>query len=260
MCATSDVQDNLDRTEPLVEGAAKDGAEVVLLPEAFTYIGSGAGKNEMLEPLPGGGPILDRCRDMAKAHRVNLVFGFHETADAERSYNTCVHLDPDGEVVQTYRKIHLFDVDLADGTRLLESKGTASGTEPVVTETPFGTLGLTICYDVRFPNLYQRLADMGAIAMTVPSAFTSTTGPDHWHVLLRARAIECQAYILAPAQHGDHQHRNRRSYGHALIADPWGEVVAECAGEGDGYALATVDPARVAQVRRDLPSLKNRRI
>ena len=261
--ATSDVERNLAGAESLVAAAAGDGAEIALLPEAFTYIGSNEGKNAILEPLPEGGPILDRCRRMAADNGVELVFGFHESGPVpgsdSRSYNTCVHLDAAGAVVATYRKIHLFDVDLADGTRLLESKGTAPGAEPVATETAFGSLGLSVCYDVRFPALYQRLVDMGAIALTVPSAFTSSTGPAHWHVLLRARAIECQAYVLAPAQYGDHEHRNRRSYGHSVIVDPWGEVIAEC-DDGEGYAIATIDPARVAAVRRELPSLKNRRL
>ena len=166
-------------------------------------------------------------------------------------------MQPDGTVAAAYRKIHLFDVDLADGTRLFESRGTAPGDRAVVTETPFGLLGLTVCYDVRFPLLYQRLADLGATAIAVPSAFTKTTGRDHWHVLLRARAIECQCYVIAPAQHGDHGHRGRQSYGHGLIVDPWGDIVAEC-DAGDGFALADIDPARVAEVRTQLPSLANR--
>ena len=170
-----------------------------------------------------------------------------------------MHLNPAGDIESCYRKIHMFDVDLPDGTRLMESRGTAPGDTPITTELPFGTLGLTVCYDVRFPGLYQKLVDMGAVALTVPSAFTRTTGRDHWHVLLRARAIECQAYVFAPAQHGEHGHRNRTSYGHALIVDPWGDIVAEVE-EGDGFAIATVDPARVAAVREELPSLKNRRV
>ena len=214
----------------------------------------------MLEPLPDGGPVLERCRAMAADNRVHFVFGFHERAPDGRSFNTCVHLDPEGEIGAFYRKIHLFDVDLADGTRLLESKGTAPGDSPVVTELPFGTLGLSVCYDVRFPGLYQRLADLGAIALTVPSAFTRTTGRDHWHVLLRARAIECQAYVIAPAQYGEHGHANRISYGHALIVDPWGRIVAECPEEGDGFAIADIDAGLVRKVRRELPSLDNRRI
>ena len=214
----------------------------------------------MLEPLPEGGPVLEQCRAMAADNRVHFVFGFHELAPDERSFNTCVHLDPEGEIAALYRKMHLFDVDLPDGTRLLESRGTAPGDSPVVTDLPFGALGLSVCYDVRFPGLYQHLVDLGAIALTVPSAFTRTTGRDHWHVLLRARAIECQAYLIAPAQYGEHGHANRISYGHSLIVDPWGNVVAECPEDGDGFAIAEIDPERVQKVRRELPSLVNRRI
>ena len=258
MCATADVENNLRCTEALVAEAAAGGAEAVFAPETFTFIGPGRLRAEMLEPLPEGGPILERCRAMAVGNGVHFVFGFHETAPEGRAYNTCVHLDPAGQLRAMYRKIHLFDADLADGTRLLESRYTQAGDAPVATELPFGTLGLSICYDLRFPHLYQRLVDLGAVAVAAPAAFTSATGPDHWHVLLRARAIECQAYVIAAAQYGEHGHANRRSYGHALIVDPWGDVIAECPATGDGVAIAAIDPERVAQVRRDLPSIANR--
>ena len=258
MCATADVENNLRSTESLVAEAAAAGAEAVFAPETFTFIGPSRLRAGMLEPLPEGGPILARCRKMAADNGVHFIFGFHELASGRRGYNTCVHLDAAGEIRAMYRKIHLFDADLADGTRLLESRSTAAGDTPVVTEMPFGTLGLSICYDVRFPRLYQRLVDLGAVALTVPAAFTSATGPDHWHVLLRARAIECQAYVVASAQYGEHGHANRSSYGHASIIDPWGNVVAECPEHGDSFAMATIDPERVAQVRRDLPSIANR--
>ncbi len=258
MCATADVENNLRCTEALVAEAAAAGAEAVFAPETFTFIGPGRIRSQILEPLPEGGPIFERCRTMAVGNAVHFVFGFHETGPEGRAYNTCVHLDPAGQLRAMYRKIHLFDVDLADGTRLLESRYTEAGDKPVATELPFGTLGLSICYDLRFPHLYQRLVDLGAVALSAPAAFTSTTGPDHWHVLLRARAIECQAYVIAAAQHGEHGHANRSSFGHALIVDPWGDVIAECPGHGDGFAIAAIDPERVMQVRRDLPSIANR--
>lgn len=259
MCATNDVGANLDTALGLTAEAASAGAAMVFLPEAFAYIGSGRERQQWLEPLPEGGPILGRCQAAAREHGIHLVFGgFHELAADGRAHNTCVHLTPDGEVAALYRKIHLFDVDLPDGTRLHESRGTAPGDRAVVTETPFGTLGLTVCYDIRFPSLYQRLVDLGAIALTAPSAFTRSTGRDHWDVLMRARAIESQCYMIAPAQHGDHGHGGRQSWGHGMIVDPWGEVVASCE-SGDGFAVADVDPARVAEVRGLLPSLANRR-
>lgn len=258
LCATQDVEANLQAMERLVADAVERGAQVVFAPETFTFIGPGKLRAAMLEPLPEGGPILKRCRQMATANRAHFVFGFHERGADGRAYNTLVHMDPAGDIRTLYRKIHLFDVDLPDGTRLWESRNTAAGDAPTVTATPFGALGLSVCYDVRFPALYQRLVDLGAIALAVPAAFTRTTGRDHWHVLLRARAIECQSYVIAAAQHGEHGHGNRVSYGHALIVDPWGEVIAEGPPEGDAVALATIDPQRVAAVRRQLPSLQHR--
>ena len=268
LCATPDVAANLANAERLVRQARERGADVVLLPEAFAFLGPEKDKEAILEPLPDPaadpagftpGPILGRCQEIARDAGVHLILGgFHERApEAGKSFNTCVHLDPGGQVLARYRKIHLFDVSLADGTELRESARTAPGDEAVTTEVPFGRLGLTICYDLRFPYLYQQLADLGAIAITVPSAFTRPTGAAHWHVLLRARAIESQCYVVAPAQHGRHWEK-RSSYGHSLIVDPWGEIVDELA-DGDGMVVAEIDPDRVASVRRQLPSLTHRR-
>ena len=263
MCATADVAANVETTLSLVAKAADAGAKVVLVPEAFAFIGSERERNTHLEKVPQTdeepGPILRRCIETARSAHAHLVLGgFPEQAPDGRAFNTCIHLQPDGAIAAAYRKIHLFDVDLADGTRMRESRSTAPGERAVVTETPFGTLGLTVCYDMRFPLLYQTLADMGAAAIAVPSAFFKNTGKAHWHALLRARAIECQCYILAPAQHGDHGHRGRKSYGHGLVVDPWGDIVAEIE-DGDGFALAEVDPKRVEEVRAEFPSLANRR-
>ena len=189
-----------------------------------------------------------------------MLGGFWERREGEsRVFNTSVHLGSDGEVRATYRKIHLFDVELSDGTSLKESEKVAPGEEVVTTETAFGTLGLSICYDVRFPELYRKLVDRGAIALSVPAAFTLQTGKDHWHVLLQARAIESQSYVLAPAQYGK-PYGNRLSYGHALICDPWGCVVAQCSGEGEGFVSAPIDRAVVDRYREQLPSLKHRRL
>ena len=268
LCATPDVAANMATTARLVASAADQGAEMVFLPEAFAFIGPDREKRLILESLPAaaeaideqpGGPILEQCRELARTHAIHLILGgFHEAShDPERSYNTCIHLDHHGAIAARYRKMHLFDVELADGTSLQESKRTLAGSEAVVTQTPLGTLGLSICYDVRFPYLYQKLVDMGATALTVPSAFTATTGAAHWHALLRARAIESQCYVLAPAQYGNH-HGRRHSYGHSLVADPWGEIIAE-AGDEEAVLLAQIDPDRVHKVRTELPSLQHRR-
>ena len=258
MRTTPQVDDNLAAVRRLAARARARGAATVLFPEAFAYLGPDAGKQEILEPLPEGGPILAACQDVAREHGIHLILGgFHERSPVPgKSYNTCVHLGPDGAVLAQYRKIHLFDVALSDGTVLAESARTLPGSDAVVSQLPFGTLGLSVCYDVRFPRLYEKLVDAGAIALTVPSAFTAATGKDHWHVLLRARAIECQAYVLAPAQFG-HHHGARNSYGHALIVDPWGCVIAEC-GDGEGLAFAEIETERVTRVRRELPSLQHR--
>jgi predicted amidohydrolase len=258
-CAGTDVELNLSTLEQLSRQAANEGATVICWAEAFAYLGRHEGKKEILEPLPEGGPILQRCQSLARELDCELLLGgFHEAVpgDSERCFNTSVYLDTHGDIQAMYRKIHLFDVDIVNGPTLRESKQTAAGDRAITAGTRFGTLGLTVCYDVRFPGLYQRLADMGAIAMSVPSAFTATTGAMHWHPLLRARAIETQSYVIAPAQHGQHS-KHRASYGHSLIVDPWGRVIAELA-DGDGFAIAEVDPEQARQVRAEIPSLANR--
>jgi predicted amidohydrolase len=270
LCATPVVADNLATVQTLTEQAAAAGAEVVLLPEAFAFLGPESAKQGLLEALPETpadarsgrfepGPILRHCQALARSTTSHLILGgFHERGRApERNRNTCVHLGPDGTIRALYRKIHLFDVNLADGTQLRESARTEPGHGIATTELPFGVLGLSICYDIRFPYLYQALVDRGAIALTAPSAFTATTGAAHWEVLLRARAIECQSYMLAPAQHGHHW-GTRKSWGHSMIVDPWGRVLAECP-DGDGIAVADIDPAEVIRVRQQLPSLEHRR-
>lgn len=260
MCSTADVDANMDAVRRLVGEAASRGAQMVLVPECFAYLGPEKGKAALAESLTDGGPILDRCAAIASERGVDVVYGgFWEKSDApEKVRNACIYMSADGSIASVYRKIHLFDVDLPDGTKLLESETVEAGSEPVVAEAPFGALGLSVCYDLRFPELYRRLVDGGAIALAIPAAFTLTTGKDHWHVLLRARAIEQQCYVLAAAQTG-HHYGKRRSYGHALIADPWGTVLAEC-GEGEGVAIAEIDPAYVEQVRAAVPSLTHRRL
>lgn len=266
MTSTDDVEHNLRVAERCVERAREEGASLVVLPECFAYLGPEEGKLAIVEELPAigaresAGPILARCQDLAVRFGVELVLGgFWERASDDRhARNTCVHLDASGVVRAAYRKIHLFDVDLPDGTKLQESATCEAGEEVVVTSSAIGTLGLSICYDLRFPELYRRLVDRGATALAIPAAFTLTTGKDHWHVLLRARAIEAQSYVLAAAQTGRH-FGTRQSYGHALIADPWGTVLAEC-GEGEGVATATIERSVVERVRRSLPSLAHRRL
>lgn len=266
MTSTDQVEPNLAQMERLVRAAAADRAALVVVPECFAYLGadragaSAPGKAAIAEALPQGGPILSRAASLARELGVELVLGgfWERGEDPLKVKNACVHLDARGEVRAVYRKVHLFDVDLPDGTKLEESASVEPGDALVVTDSVIGRLGLSVCYDVRFPELYRGLIDEGATSIVVPAAFTLTTGKDHWHVLLRARAIESQSYVLAAAQTGRHS-ATRQSYGHALIVDPWGTVLAEC-GEGEGYACAWIDPEVVTRVRTSLPSLAHRRL
>ncbi len=264
LCATDDVEKNLNCADRLVREAAGAGANLVGLPENFAYLGSDRDhKLALAEVLADDatGPILARMRTAAREAGVWLLLGgFPERVDGDlgRIGNTSVLLDPDGLIRARYRKMHLFDVEVPGGQRFQESETVVAGTTAVVADTPWGGLGLTICYDLRFPELYRLLAARGARLIAVPAAFTRETGKDHWHVLLRARAIENQCWIFAPAQFGFHGGK-RASYGHALIADPWGVVVAD-AGEREGFALAAVDLAYQDTVRRNLPCLTHRKL
>ena len=262
-----DLAANLARAAYWVTEAARAGARLVALPENFAYMGEEDGKRAVAEEVPTGatdgrGPIVTALAAAAKALGVFVVGGGmpEKSADPDRPYNTSVLVAPTGEVVAKYRKIHLFDVDLPDGTKLEESRATHRGEVLVGRPVPVGPalLGMTICYDLRFPELYRALASHGARIVTVPAAFTVTTGKDHWHVLLRARAIEDQLFVLAPAQWGKHP-KGRQTYGKSLIVDPWGDILAQCA-EGVGFALARLDFAAQDGVRASLPCLAHRRL
>ena len=267
LSSQDDVNANLARVRELVLEAARAGAELVALPENFAFMGEEARKLEVAERLDDEptGPIATALRLAARDAGVWLVAGGmpERSSDPARPYNTSLLLDAEGRIVARYRKVHLFDVDLADGTKLLESAATTAGAEPVTAEvsTRAGArvgLGMTICYDLRFPELYRRLGERGVRIVTVPAAFTLTTGKDHWHVLLRARAIENQVFVLAPAQHGRHP-RGRQTYGKSLIADPWGDVLAQ-ASEGEGFAMAKLDFSAQDRVRKALPCLTHKRL
>jgi len=256
-----DVVLNLSRAREWIARAAAAGAELVTLPENFAFMGEEARKRELAERLDGAfpGPILSALAEEAAARGVWVLGGGmpEKSDDPARPYNTSVLVDPRGTISATYRKVHLFDVSLPDGTSLRESSATSAGAEAVTAEVKGVRVGLSICYDLRFPELYRRLVDQGARIVTVPSAFTLTTGKDHWHALLRARAIENQVWVLAAAQHGKHP-RGRQTYGKSLIIDPWGEVVAQVS-EGEGFAVARLDLAYQDRVRTSLPSLLHRK-
>lgn len=255
----ADVAQNLESCRRLVARAASRGAELVLLPENFAYFGPETGKRAAAEALAGGS-VAEALREMARGHGVCVVGGgFPErSGDPERPHNTLLVVGPDGNDLATYRKIHLFDVELGSGGSYSESAATSPGSSVVVVELGGFQLGLSICYDLRFPELYRALSEQGAEVLLVPAAFTLHTGKDHWHVLLRARAIEAQAFVIAAAQHGAHP-GGRQTYGHSLVVDPWGTVIAE-ASDGEGVVLATLERSRLAAVRRSLPSLRHRKL
>lgn len=256
-----DVPRNLSAAAVQVRRAAERGARLVVLPENFAYLGPEPGKRQHAERLgDSDAPIQGALGAWARDSNVFLVAGgFPERSpDPDRPFNTCAVFAPDGRLLGAYRKIHMFDVELPDGTVLSESEATSAGSEPVVVEAEGFRVGLSVCYDLRFPELYRALVDLGADLIVVPAAFTLQTGKDHWHVLLRARAIESQTWLVAAAQWGRHP-KGRASYGHALIADPWGTVVAECS-DGVGIAVADVDRRYTERVRRSLPSLAHRRL
>lgn len=259
---TSDEEANWRSARDLVERAAGYGARFVATPENTNFLGPHAEKVRRAEPMDG--PTVGRFADLAARLGIHLLLGsFNEEAPqarGERCYNTSVLFAPDGSILARYRKIHLFDVDLSPEVRFLESETVVPGEDVVVAQTDLGRLGLSICYDLRFGELYRRLTADGAQILTVPSAFTLTTGRAHWEPLLRARAIENQAWVLAPAQHGHHDDGGlRESYGHALIVDPWGQIVAT-APDGPGLALAEIDLGKVDEVRRFMPVARHRRL
>jgi predicted amidohydrolase len=260
LCSQAEVEPNLRAAREQVARAARLGAQLVVLPENFAYLGPEPGKRSLAERLDGSGPIVNALREMAREHGLTVVGGgFPEKSpDPDRPFNTCAVISSQGEVVAAYRKIHMFDVELPDGTSLCESEATASGQDVVTAALDGFTLGLSICYDLRFPELYRALVDKGADVMLVPAAFTAQTGKDHWHVLLRARAIESQSWVIAAAQWGKHP-KGRASYGHALIVDPWGVVVADCSDRVD-VAVASIDRDAIDSVRARLPSLKHRKL
>jgi predicted amidohydrolase len=246
---------NLEAAERLVRAAAAAGAELVALPEKWNLLAAGEDLLAGAELLEG--PSLTAARTWARELGVNLLAGsIPEQAPEGRAFNTSVLIGADGEDIAIYRKIHMFDVEVG-GVSYRESEHEQPGTEIVTADLGPLRLGLTVCYDLRFPELFRILAVRGAQVLTVPSAFTLATGRDHWQVLLRARAIENQAFVLAPNQVGEAP-PHFSSYGHSMIVDPWGAVLAT-APDGEGFVSAELDFAAQESVRESLPSLANRR-
>ena len=257
MNSQNDPEVNLREATRLLDAAAAEGADLAALPELFLYLGPASEHRRVAEPVPG--PTTEHLAVLAARHRMYILGGsLLEGVPAEaRCFNTSTLFDRAGRLIARYRKIHLFDVDLPGQAPYRESASMAAGTEVVTADTEFGRVGMSICYDLRFPELYRALAAQGAEVIFAPAAFTLHTGKDHWEVLLRARAIENQAYVVAPAQVGLHP-PGRECYGNSLVADPWGTVLAR-APHRVGITLATLDLAYPKEVRRQLPALSHRR-
>ena len=260
MRSGEDVETNVALAERLLREAADGGADIAALPEVFTYLGSSAGRAAAAEPVPG--PTSDRLAAIARERGMWIVGGSVIERDGERIHNTSTLFDRDGELVARYRKIHLYDVDLPGQPPFRESATFSAGDQLVTHETDGARVGLSVCYDLRFPELYRGLMVMGAQVLFVPAQFQYETGKDHWEVLLRARAIENQCFVVAPAQWGTFgaPEKGRRSYGNSMAVDPWGRVLVRAPDEGDGVWFADLDLAALRRVRESLPALQHRRL
>jgi predicted amidohydrolase len=258
MNAGPDKAANLERAERLIRVGAARGANLVALPEVFNWRGKRVEQAAAAETLDG--QTLTLMSRLARELRIHLVAGSitEHVAGDTRCYNTSALLGPDGGQIAVYRKIHLFDVDLPGRVTVRESDAKLAGATTVTAPTPLGAIGLSICYDLRFPELYRRLTFAGAQIIAVPSAFTFPTGEAHWEPLLRARAIENQAYVIAPAQFGPNIY-GYSDYGNSMIVDPWGRVIARAADQ-EGVVVAPIDLDYQERVRRELPALKHARL
>ncbi len=260
LCSSDDPVANLAVTAPLVHRAADAGAQLILTPEVTNCVSANRARQQEVLAREEDDITLAALRNLAATRAVWLLIGSLsiKTGDAdERFANRSYLIGPDGAIKARYDKIHMFDVTISDTESYRESAGYRPGAQAVLADTPWGGIGLTICYDVRFPNLYRHLAQQGAAILTVPSAFSPVTGAAHWHTLLRARAIETGAYVLAPAQTGTHEAsagRPRQTYGHSLAVSPWGEVLAD-GGTAPGVIYVDLDMDEVAQARQRIPAL-----
>jgi predicted amidohydrolase len=259
MCTGLLPEPNLAQGTRLIRQAAADGADYVLTPEVSNMIQSN--RKAMFEHLAAEEDDLSlkAYRALAAELKIHLHIGsLALRASPERAVNRSFLIGPDGNVLASYDKIHMFDIDLPGGESYRESANYQPGETAVISDLPWGRIGLTICYDLRFPALYRALAESGASFLTVPSAFTVRTGEAHWHTLLRARAIENGCFVFAAAQAGTHESK-RQSYGHSLIVDPWGEVLAEGGATETGVFMAKIDPSKVETARKTVPSLQHGR-
>lgn len=258
MTSTPDVAQNLTQAEELIELAVKKGAELIGLPENFAFMGKE--EDKLAQSAEISAKSVQFLKKMTQKFQITILGGGFPTPveNSDKAYNTALLIDSNGEALARYDKVHLFDVNVPDGNNYQESSTVMAGKDlpTVYNSETFGKLGLSICYDVRFPELYRHLSREGAEVLFIPAAFTAFTGKDHWQVLLQARAIENTCYVIAPAQTGNH-YKRRFTHGHAMIIDPWGIILAD-AGEQIGVAIAEINPIRLQQVRQQMPSLQHR--
>lgn len=250
VCATEDFDYNLKKAFAFIDVASQNNADLIAFPECFLYLGSENGYKRISESLDGS--IVKQFQRKAKENNISILIGsiIEKISGSEQYFNTSVLIDKKGDICAIYRKIHLYDVNLPN-LSIQESKSFKAGKKVVVCDHEIGTVGLSICYDLRFPMLYQKMAILGAKIIFIPAAFTLYTGKDHWLPLLQARAIENQVYIIAPAQFGNHGN-NRFSYGNSVLIDPWGTVVSHC-GEKEGVIFGEIDLDYLANVRENMP-------
>ncbi|MGD1942106.1 MAG: carbon-nitrogen hydrolase family protein, partial [Leptolyngbyaceae cyanobacterium] len=257
MTSVPDLEKNLAQAEDLIDLAVRRGAELVTLPENFSFLGEEGTKQARAQEICDASEQF--LKKMAQRHQITLLGGGYPVPGTDgKFFNTALLVGSDGSELARYEKVHLFDVNVPDGNTYRESNTVISGQDlPAVHPSKqLGNLALSVCYDVRFPELYRHLSQMGAEVLMIPAAFTAFTGKDHWQVLLQARAIENTCYVIAPAQTGFHNSR-RQSHGHAMIIDPWGMVLDDV-GTDVGVAIAEINPARLSQVRQQLPALQHR--
>ena len=258
MRSTPDVAPNIAASTTLIRTAVDQGATFVATPEMTNILDIRPGQARTRIALESDDACLSALRDLASELRITLLIGSLAIAlpDDDRFANRSYLIGPEGEILGRYDKIHMFDVDVGDGQAYRESNAYRAGLCATLADTPAGQVGMTICYDVRFPQLYRSLGQAGAEVITIPAAFTQVTGKAHWHVLVRARAIETGCFILAPAQGGQHED-GRETFGHSLIVSPWGEILAEAAHDTPGIIVADLDLAEVTRARARIPALTN---
>ena len=256
-CASDNLNSTIEDAVALTREANAAGAQLICLPEFFSFLNLDENGLDVAPYPESKHPTLSAFRDLSsKLHAWLLLGSIAVLDDNGKKRNRSILLDPEGQIAVRYDKIHMFDVNLPNGEIYRESDVFEPGSEAVTADLPWGTIGLTVCYDLRFPHLYRSLAHAGAGVISVPAAFTRTTGRAHWHVMLRSRAIETGAYIVAPCQYGDHG--KAKTYGHSLIIDPWGRVL-EDAGEERGYIISELDMEKVAEARQMIPALEHDR-